>query len=161
MILWVDGDSCPRPVRDILCRAAVREKLELKFVANRELPLKKSDWISLIITSGEEGSADRYIIERSVPGDLIVTRDIPLAAELVERGVTVLNDRGKIYTKENVKERLAERDFNQMLREAGLSDEKSGNFGQKEIRAFASAFDRTIRQMLVEENFRRSGSGKV
>ena len=156
MIIWVDGDSCPRPIRDILCRAAVREKVTVNFIANREIPLKKSGQISLILTSPEEGSADRYIIENSSPGDLVVTRDIPLAAELVEKeDLSVLNDRGTVYTKENVRERLAQRDFNQMMREAGLDDERSSNFGPKEIRAFSNTFDRTIRQILAVEEYRK------
>ena len=160
MIIWIDGDSCPRPVRDILFRASKRESLQLIFVANRPIPLKKSDLISFIQTSKEEGSADNYIIENSVQGDLIITRDIPLAAELVERERKVLNDRGAVYTKENVRERLAQRDFNKMLREAGLDDERSSNFGQKEIRAFSNAFDRTICQMLAEERFFKAKKAK-
>lgn len=156
MIIWVDGDSCPRPVREVLCRAGDREKVAVRFVANRPIPLTLSDFVSQVQTSSEEGSADQYIKENSDSNDLIVTRDIPLAAELVELGRTVLNDRGKVYTRENVRERLAERNFNQMLREAGLGDEKSGNYGLKEIRAFSNAFDRTMRQMLLEENFRKS-----
>lgn len=153
MIIWIDGDSCPRPVRDILFRASKRQNLQLIFVANRPIPLKKSQLISFVQTSKEEGSADEYILENSVQGDLIITRDIPLAAELVERDRITLNDRGTIFTKENVRERLAQRDFNKMLREAGLNDDHSNNFGEKEIRAFSNAFDRTTCQMLAEESF--------
>ncbi len=160
MTVWVDGDSCPRPVRDILCRACIREGILLNFVANRSLPLnRKADRIRQIITSREEGSADRYIIENADIHDLVITRDIPLAAELVDRNIPVLNDRGVVYNRENVRERLAERDFNQMLREAGLGDEKSGNFGPRETKAFANAFDRTLRQMMVEEQFRKAKAG--
>lgn len=160
MIVWVDGDSCPRPVRDILFRASKRQNLQLIFVANRPIPLKKSDLISLVQTSLEEGSADNYIIEHCRKGDLIITRDIPLASELVALNRMVLNDRGTIYTKENVRERLAQRDFNKMLRDAGLDDDRSSNFGQKEIRAFSNAFDRTSCQMLAEESFWKAKKAK-
>ena len=157
MTVWVDGDSCPPAGPGISSAGLLSGRIfSLIFVANREIPFKKSDKISLILTSQEEGSADRYIIEKSFTGDLVVTRDIPLAAELVAKGGrTVLNDRGTVYTKENVRERLAQRDFNQMMREAGLDDERSSNFGHKEIRAFSNTFDRTLRQMLLEEQFRK------
>ncbi len=156
MIIWVDGDSCPRPVREILCRAARRERVELVFVANRTLPVQTRDSIRQIITSAESGSADNYILSHAVKQDLVITRDIPLAAQLVERNIPVLNDRGKVYTKENVRERLAERDFNLMLKDAGLEEERSRNFGPKETKAFANAFDRTLQQMLLEERFSKS-----
>ena len=158
MNIWVDGDSCPKPVRDILCRASKRQGVPLFFVANRNIPVKKSQKINQILTSPEEGSADNYILDHAGPEDMIITRDIPLAAKLVEKELVVLNDRGTVYTRENVRERLAQRDFNQMLREAGLKDERSGNFGQKEIRAFSNAFDRTLQQMLLEERFRKTRS---
>ncbi len=144
MKIWVDADSCPRAVREIIARAAVRRKIETIFVANRPLPDAGGPSIVFVEVGKGEGEADAYIISNAVSVDLVVTRDIPLASSLVEHGLRVLNDRGELYTAENVRERLSVRDFMYELRSSGLSPERTGRFGGREAKAFADAFDREL-----------------
>jgi uncharacterized protein YaiI (UPF0178 family) len=94
-----------------------------------------------------EGRADAYIKEQVGPQDLVITRDIPLAAELVELGLVVVNDRGDLYTRENVRERLSLRNFMKELREVGLYESPLKEFGKKEVKAFAATFDRILTQL--------------
>ncbi len=150
MKIWIDADSCPKPVKEIVERAAIRESLELIFTANRKIPFKENDLFTMIITDPTDQSADQYIVENAIPGDLVITRDIPLADELVSKNMSVLNDRGILYTKENIKERLSVRNFMYELREFGGGVERHSTFGQKEKQAFANAFDRQLRKMLNE-----------
>lgn len=111
MIIWVDADSCPIRVREIIVKAAFRLSILAVFVANREIPLRKHKYIGLVITEKSEQSADIYIVECAKIGDLVITRDIPLAARLVNNGIAVINDRGMSFTKDNVNERLSIRNF--------------------------------------------------
>lgn len=158
MTVWIDGDSCPRQVRDIVNTRCIREKIQLHYVANRELPLPSSEFISFSLSSSAADSADDYIVENSQTGDLILTRDIPLAASLIEKARVVINDRGTQFSKSNIRERLAQRDFMHMMREAGIGQDKGKNFGAKEIKDFSSCFDRVLVQMLLEERFRKASS---
>ncbi len=144
MRIWVDADSCPRQVREIIARAAVRRRIETLFVANRALPDAGGASISFVRVGKAEGEADAYIVDHALPPDLVVTRDIPLATALVEGGLRVLNDRGELYTAENVRERLSVRDFMYELRSSGLTPERTGRFGGRETKAFADAFDREL-----------------
>lgn len=148
MKIWIDADSCPKPVREIVERAAKRESLPLIYTANRNIPMEENELFSMVITEATDQSADLYIVENTDIEDLVITRDIPLADELVEKGVTVLNDRGILYTKENIKERLSVRNFMYELREFGGGVERHSAFGPKEKQAFANAFDRQLRKML-------------
>lgn len=150
MRIWVDADSCPVKIRDIIAKASLRVEVEAVYVANREIPVRKHEYIKKVITSTEEQSADRYIIEMVESNDVVVTRDIPLADELVELGLTVLNDRGVEYTKENIKERLSVRDFMQEARELGFNPERTSKFGPKEIQQFANTFDKILRLKIKE-----------
>lgn len=158
MTVWIDGDSCPRQVRDIVNTRCMREKIQLHYVANSALPLPQSEYISFSLSSSAADSADDYIVENCQAGDLILTRDIPLAASLVEKNRVVINDRGTQFSKNNVRERLAQRDFMQMMREAGIGQDKGSNYGAKEIKDFSSCFDRVLVQMLREERFKKASS---
>lgn len=144
--IWVDADSCPRQVRDIVQRAAERTGLDVVFVANREVPGIGSD--HLVVVGKEEGAADAHIVGHSDPRDIIVTRDIPLAKELVDRGNTVLNDRGEVFTPENVGERLSIRNFMYHLRRSGLLSPTERSFGQREVQSFANSFDKELTRLL-------------
>jgi uncharacterized protein YaiI (UPF0178 family) len=151
MKIWVDADSVPVRVREIIIKACRREGVNACFVANREIPLDDALEISSVIVPATEGSADAYILAEVLPEDLVVTRDIPLAADLVEKKIVVLNDRGRIYTPENVRERLSMRNFMKDLREQGLPIDKAGKFGPKEVQEFANAFDRELRKKLKQQ----------
>ncbi len=150
MKIWIDADSCPKPVKEIIERAAIRENIELIFTANRKIPFQENKLFTMIITEATDQSADLYIVENTQPGDLVITRDIPLADELVTKKIAVLNDRGILYTSENIKERLSVRNFMYELREYGGGVERHTSFGPKEKQAFANAFDRQLRKMLKE-----------
>jgi len=142
--IWVDADSCPLRVRDIIGRAADRTGVTAVFVANRKIPLPPSTHVRMVVVEAVEGSADAYIVAHATRGDLAVTRDIPHAADLVERGVVALNDRGTIYTAENIRERLSVRDFMHDLRASGVDAPERSRFGPKEIALFAQSFDKTL-----------------
>ena len=107
MRILVDADSCPKPIRRVIVRAARRVGIETIFVANRPIPLPSVDTLRMITVEATEGAADAYLVEHAEQGDLAISRDIPLAAALVERGATVLDVRGQVYTRENVGERLS------------------------------------------------------
>lgn len=146
MKIWVDADSCPVKIRDIISKAAKRVEVEAIYVANREIPVRIHGFIKKVITSTDDQSADTYIIENIKEDDIVITRDIPLANELVDLGLVVLNDRGVIYNKENIKERLSMRDFMQEARELGIAYESTSSFGPKDIQNFSNAFDKVLRQ---------------
>ncbi len=153
--IWVDADSCPLRIREIVCRAADRTGIDAIFVANRKIPLPSTPRASMVVVAAGEGVADAYIVAHAAAGDIAVTRDIPHAASLVENGVVALNDRGTIFTPENIRERLSVRDFMYDLRTNGLTVKEKNSFGQKEIALFAQAFDRTLTAQLR----RSEGSG--
>lgn len=148
MRIWVDADSCPRPVREIVARAALRRGIETLFVANRALPEEPRPPVAHRRVEKGEGEADAHILAHAAAGDLGVTRDIPLASALVEKGLVVLNDRGELYTAENVNERLSVRDFMYELRSNGLMPERNRRYGAREAKAFADAFDRELAKAL-------------
>ncbi len=147
MRVFIDADSCPVRVREIVCRAAKKRNFLAIFTANRQIPLPRNRNVRFILVAQGEGRADAYIKEQVGPGDLVITRDIPLAAELVDLGPVVVNDRGETYTKENVRERLSIRNFMKELREVGLYESPTGGFGRKEVKAFAATFDRILTQL--------------
>jgi len=146
--IFVDADSCPPQIRQIVVRAAKREGVRAVFVANRNIPLSASDAVSMVLVSPKEGSADDYIVSVIGREDIVITRDIPLAARCIEREALVLNDRGMVYTENNIRERLSVRNIMKDFREAGLLSDGERTFGQKEIKAFADAFDRELRKRI-------------
>jgi uncharacterized protein YaiI (UPF0178 family) len=152
MTIWVDADSCPVRVREIVAKAAGTRKTPALFVANRRIPLKKSAYVSAVRVKKTEGSADACILARAKTGDLVITRDIPLAAELVSLGISVINDRGNAFTPETVTERLSLRNFMKDLREAGLYESPEGGFSPKDAKLFADAFDRELTRLLLDNN---------
>lgn len=148
MKIWVDADSCPVKIRDIISKASKRVEIEAIYVANREIPVRFHDYIKKVVTDQVSQSADIYIVNNIEQDDIVITRDIPLADELVARNILVLNDRGVVYTKENIKERLSIRDFMEEARFNGLSSETTSRFGPKDIQNFSNAFDKALRQKM-------------
>jgi uncharacterized protein YaiI (UPF0178 family) len=141
MRIWVDADGCPGPIRQIVCRAAVRERIETTFVANRELRLEASPFLrSLRVPRGFD-VADGRIAGLVAAGDLVVTADVPLAADVVARGAVALDPRGELYTADNVGERLAMRDAMEQLRDAGVRTGGPPAFGPADRAAFARRLD--------------------
>jgi len=136
----IDADSMPVRIREIIIKRASRCGFQAVFYANSVIPLPDSPEVEQYTVE----DADDAIVENALSDDLVVTHDIPLAARLVAKGTTVLNDRGGRFTEENVRERLSQRDFAQGLRDAGLIPERSRPFGHKEVQKFANAFDREL-----------------
>ena len=147
MQILLDADSCPKPVRDIIIRSSQRKKIPVIFAANRPIPGTGGAVIMEVCPPGA-GSADNRIVELAKPGDLAVTRDLPLAERLVEAQVCVLDDRGRIYTKENIRYFRSLRDFSVGLAENGLGIERTANYGKKELKKFADSFDRELSRLL-------------
>lgn len=145
MTLWIDADACPRPVRDIVVKAAKRRQIELVLVANSAQQLPPGPGVRQVIVPSGADVADQYIIDHSRPGDLVITADIPLAAGLVERKVTAINPRGEIYDESSVGERLAVRNLMDELRGAGLAG-RSGPapYNDRDKQAFANSLDRLL-----------------
>ena len=110
-MIWVDADACPKVIKQILYRAAERIPVKITLVANRALPVPKSPYIQFIRVETGFDIADHCIVGNDRPGDLVVTGDIPLAAELIDKGCIVLSPRGELYDDENIRERLNIRDF--------------------------------------------------
>ncbi|MBB1441166.1 YaiI/YqxD family protein, partial [Shewanella sp. SG41-4] len=114
--IWVDADACPNPVKEMLFRASERKSVRLVLVANQMIKVPISPFVSMIRVSSGFDEADNYIVEQVVKGDLVITADIPLASDAVDKGALVLNPRGTVYTAENIKQILTMRDFMEEMR---------------------------------------------
>ncbi|NVJ59202.1 MAG: YaiI/YqxD family protein [Gammaproteobacteria bacterium] len=141
MTIWVDADACPRPIKDIICRAAIRTQTECLFVANQSISLPNSPLLKSIQVMAGYDVADNEIVNRSNAGDLVITQDIPLAAELVEKAVFVLTPRGEWLNSNNVRQRLMMRDFNETLRASGMHSGGPSPLNQKDRMAFGNQLD--------------------
>ena len=148
MKIWVDADSCPVRIRQITAKAGFRLNIPVVFAANREIPLSKYDNVKMVVTENTEQAADLYITENSVEGDLAITRDIPLAKLLVDKGLYVINDRGTIFTRDNINTYLSARNFMYELQANGLAPEKTSSFGKKEIQKFSNLLDCILTKIL-------------
>lgn len=145
MRLWVDADATPREVKDIVFRAAHRLAIETIVVANQRVPVPPGHpMVTAVRVEGGPDVADRYIAEHVAHGDVAITADIPLAAQLVAAGVAVIDPRGYEHTAETVGERLSVRDFAEALRGAGVETGGPRPYGPKDKQAFASALDRVL-----------------
>lgn len=144
MRIWVDADACPNVIKDILFRLAERKQLSLTLVANQFLTVPPSKVIRAVQVSGGFDVADNYIVEHIQEGDLVITADIPLAAEVIAKHAHALNPRGELYTKENIRERLAMRNFMEEMRSAGQVLGGLPPLGQRDKQEFANALDRFL-----------------
>jgi uncharacterized protein YaiI (UPF0178 family) len=153
MKILVDADSCPRQARDLILRAAARTGIKAIFAANRRIPGLEADTaaVRMEICPGTEGAADDRIVELAEPGDLAVTRDIPLASRLVEASFAVIDDRGRTFSRENIRERLSLRNFTVGLAENGMEFERSRSYGKQELKAMADSLDRILTRLMKPE----------
>lgn len=145
MQIWMDGDACPRVIKDVLFRAAVRTKTYLTVVSNHMLIVPPSPYISHRQVGQGFDIADKYIVDAMKPGDLVITADIPLADTVVTSGGTAINPRGTIYTANNIKPLLARRNLNETLRGAQLLRGGPDKISPKEVQNFANAIDKLLR----------------
>ena len=149
--IWIDADAAPRDVKEIIYRAAKRLEIPAVLVANQRVRTPPGNpYLDTVWVAGGPDVADRHIAENAEAGDVAVTADIPLAADLVEKGVIVLDPRGEEYSSENVRERLSIRDFMASLRDEGVETAGPKPFGEREKRLFAGALDRVLTAALAE-----------
>lgn len=144
MKIWVDADACPAVIKEILFRAANRTQVPLTLVANQPLRTPPSKWIDAIQVGAGFDVADNEIVRRLESGDLVVTADIPLAAEAIAKGAQALNPRGELYTEGTIRERLSMRDFMETLRSSGVDTGGPAAFSQADRQAFANQLDRLL-----------------
>lgn len=142
--IWVDADSCPKVIKEILFRAADRVGVQLILVANHAIPVPRSPHIRSIQVASGFDVADNYIVQQAQAGDLVITADIPLAAEIVDKDCLALNPRGELYTQENIRQRLNMRDFMDTLRGSGIDTGGQAPFSQSDRMAFANQLDRFL-----------------
>jgi uncharacterized protein YaiI (UPF0178 family) len=128
--------------RELVQRRAGKLRLRVLFVANREIP--HSADVEMIICPNGDNSADDRIAELAETGDLAITRDVPLAKRLVDKSISVINDRGRVFTKENINELLSIRNFMTGLTDNGLETERTANYGKKELKVFADSLDKVL-----------------
>ena len=147
MQVWVDADACPAAIKEILYRAAERSKISLTLVANRPLRTPPSRFIRSVQVPRGLDVADKEIIQRVQADDLVITADIPLAAEVIERGAQALDPRGELYTTENIGEKLQMRNFMDQLRGSGVQTGGPPALDHADRKRFADRLDRLIRQL--------------
>ena len=142
--IWVDADACPKVIKEILYRAAERVKIELILVANQPLQVPGSRYIRTVQVGAGFDIADNYIVQQIEPGDLVITADIPLAAEVIPKWCLALNPRGDLYTEEDIRQRLNMRDFLDTLRGSGIQTGGPAALNQSDRQAFANQLDRLL-----------------
>lgn len=144
MKIWVDADACPVVIKDILYRAAERTKVPLTLVANTPMRIPPSNSIHFLLVSSGFDIADNEIVKRLSPGDLVITSDIPLASEVIEKGGMALSPRGELYSVDNIKARLNMRDFMETLRSSGVNTGGPPALSQGDRQAFANHLDKLL-----------------
>lgn len=144
MKIWVDADACPGVIKEILFRAAERTKIETTLVVNQLLRVPPSPYIRALQVPAGFDVADNRIAQEVQPGDLVITADIPLAAQVIEREGFALNPRGEFYTRDNIRERLTMRNFMEELRGSGVDISGPSTFNQGDRQAFAAQLDRFL-----------------
>jgi uncharacterized protein YaiI (UPF0178 family) len=144
MRIWVDADACPGEVKELLYRAARRRQVRVTLVANQPLRTPKSEYIDTLLVPEGANEADRHVAESVEPGDLVITADVPLAADVVAAGAQALDPRGELYTEANVGARLAARNLMDELRGGGLVTGGPAGYTAKDRQAFANQLDRWL-----------------
>ncbi|MGD9254415.1 MAG: YaiI/YqxD family protein [Chromatiales bacterium] len=142
--IWVDADACPKVIKEILYRAAERVKIPLILVANQPLQVPGSRYIRSMQVAQGFDVADNHIVEQIDAGDLVITADIPLAAEVIDKGGKALNPRGELYTEDNIRQRLSMRDFMETLRGSGVDTGGPSALSHSDRQAFANQLDRLL-----------------
>lgn len=144
MKIWVDADACPLVIKDILFRAAERTGVQLTLVANQPLRIPPSPCIKFLQVPSGLDVADNEIVKRLSAGDLVITGDIPLAAEVVEKGGHALNPRGELYSAENIRDRLSMRNFMDTLRGSGIDTGGPPALSKSDRQLFANNLDKLL-----------------
>jgi uncharacterized protein YaiI (UPF0178 family) len=148
--IWIDADAAPREAKEIVFRAALRLRIETVLVANSRMPIPRAAQpvVSAVQVEGGADVADRYIAEHAEAGDVVITQDIPLAAQLVPRQIAVIDPRGDEHTENTIGERLSVRDLMDTLRGAGMTTGGPPAYDARDKQVFASTLDRTLTRLL-------------
>lgn len=144
MQIWVDADACPQVIKEILFRAAERAKVLTTLVSNTALRTPPSPFVGSVRVAKGFDVADHWIVQQMQPGDLVITADIPLAAEVIARGAHALDPRGELYSEDNVRERLAVRNLMQELRSTGALIGGPAPFARSNRHLFANHLDQFL-----------------
>lgn len=145
--IWVDADACPKVIKDVLFRAADRTAMPITLVANQPLKTPPSKFIRSLQVAAGFDVADNAIVHRCEKGDLVITADIPLAAQVIEKGAFALNPRGESYTPDTIRERLNMRDFIDTPRSSGIQTGGPNALNQRNRQQFANELDKWLQQV--------------
>ncbi|QHB31803.1 YaiI/YqxD family protein [Yersinia canariae] len=146
MQIWVDADACPNVIKEVLFRAADRTGVMVTLVANQPLKTPPSKFIRTLQVASGFDVADNEIVQRVEKNDLVITADIPLAAEVIEKGGIALNPRGERYTPDTIRERLNMRDFMDTMRASGIQTGGPNTLNQRDRQQFANELDKWLQQ---------------
>ncbi len=144
MRIWIDGDACPRVIKDVLYRAAMRTQTPLIIVANQPLTVPASIWIKKCQVGFGFDVVDHYIVEHLAAGDLVITADVPFADAVITQGGLALNPRGELYSTDNIKQHLAVRNMNESLRSFQTQSTGPACFSARNVQDFANNLDRIL-----------------
>lgn len=144
MKIWVDADACPVAIKEILFKAAERARVQTTLVANQPMCVPSSRFIRSVQVASGFDVADNEIVARADSGDLVITADIPLAADVIAKGAHALSPRGEMFTTENIKARLNIRDFMETLRGSGIETGGPAPLNQNDRKSFADHLDRLL-----------------
>ncbi len=144
MTIWVDADACPNVIKEVLFRAADRTQTQVTLVANQYLRVPPSRFIRAMVVPKGFDVADNEIVRLCEPGDLVITADIPLAAEVLEKGAAALNPRGERYINATIRERLTMRDFMDTMRASGVQTGGPSTLSQRDRQQFAAELDKWL-----------------
>ena len=144
MKILVDADSCPRDARELILRAARRKELAVIFAANRPIPGLEGENVSMELCAAGDNAADDRLVELAEAGDIAISRDLALAKRLLEKGLTVMDDRGRCFSMDSINELLSLRNFMVGLAENGLGIQRTANYGKKERKSFADSLEKQL-----------------
>ncbi|MES0371298.1 MAG: YaiI/YqxD family protein [Mariprofundaceae bacterium] len=152
MHIWMDADACPKAIKEILYRVVERLQIPMTMVANSKMQTPNSPLVQMIVVAAGADVADREIVERMDAGDLVITADIPLAADVIEKRGHALNPRGTFYSEANVKQYLTMRNFMDDLRGSGVMTGGPAAFSNSDRMAFANQLDRFLTRHIKMTN---------
>ncbi|HXH30695.1 MAG TPA: YaiI/YqxD family protein [Bacteriovoracaceae bacterium] len=145
--IWIDADACPKSIKEIVYRASYRLKLPVTLVANSYMAVPPGTLVTSIQVEKGSDMADHYIVEHVGAQDIVITADIPLAAFVVEKGALALDQRGELYTEENVRERLSMRDFMKDIRDSGVVTAGPAPYGSKDVERFSNSLNKILTRL--------------
>ena len=147
--IWIDADSCPKKAREIAEKNAARLKTEIIFVANRTIPFSIENPLAKMILAGKEhDAADTIILESACKSDIVITKDILFAQKLVEKSISAINDRGLIFSKDNIEALVAERNYSLQMAQLGLSSASMSSYSKEDVYKYANCLDKMLSQKM-------------